>query len=363
MTKDKISTKGSPDKASGPKKSVTIKDLAAELDLSITTISRALNGYDDVGAKTRERVREAAKKHGYRPNRNAQRLVAQRTHNIAWIQSDNDQKFVDPHFVEVMAGVLRGARIGNYDIVLTSDTTEHQIAVYDRYVRDNSVDGFIVDLPQHNDPRIKYLLDANKPFIAHSRDNRSDEYSWVDTDNHGIYKKLTKLLIANGHRHIAFLNGDAKFTFASARQLGVSEALEELDMDPATVKTFNATHPMANAGYQLTKQALADGEVSAILYSSALMAVEGYGALVQAGRQPGKNISIATMDDMLNYLDLSPYEGIFTFVRSSLREAGEQLVRGLIEQCENKSVRSQTIIPSRFFIGNDLINQDLQETS
>ena len=85
-------------------RSVTIKDVAAELGLSITTISRALNGYADVGEKTRKRITETAQRLGYRPNRNAQRPVTRRTHNIAWVQPD-DRKFVDPHFVEVMAGV------------------------------------------------------------------------------------------------------------------------------------------------------------------------------------------------------------------------------------------------------------------
>ena len=66
---------GAQSGASG--RSVTIKDLAAELGLSITTISRALNGYPDVGEKTRKRISEVAQKLGYRPNRNAQRLVTQ----------------------------------------------------------------------------------------------------------------------------------------------------------------------------------------------------------------------------------------------------------------------------------------------
>ncbi len=336
------------------KRSITIKDLARELDLSITTISRALNGYSDVGEKTRKRVQDAAKSHGYRPNRNAQRLVTQRTQIIAWVQSDNDNKFVDPHFSEVMAGVLRGARLGSYDIMLTSDTTEHQIDVYDRYVRDNSADGFIIDLPRHNDPRIEFLLDSGKPFIVHSRDVRSDQYSWVDVDNPGNYSKLTQLLIANGHKKIAFVNGDARFTFATARRKGVDLALEKLNLPKSSVKTYNAKHPMANAGYQLTKRALAEGDISAILYSSALMAVEGQAALLQAGRTPGENIAVATMDDMLNYLDLSPYEGIFTFVRSSLRDAGEQLVTSLIEQCAKPNVRRQTIVPSKFFVADDI---------
>ncbi len=363
----KTSVETSPDISQGGPRakrgSVTIKDLARELNLSITTISRALNGYSDVGEKTRERIRNAAKERGYRPNRNAQRLVTRRTRNIGWVQADNDQKFVDPHFVEVMAGVLRGARVGNYDIVLTSDTTEHQIAVYDRYVQDNSVDGFIVDLPRHDDPRIRYLLDSGKPFIVHSRDNNADRYSWVDIDNPGNFRKLAHLMFANGHKKIAFVNGDAKFTFAAARQRGIEMAQEELGLPASSVITLNANHPMANAGYQLTQKALEDREVSAILYSSALMAVEGQAALAQAGRRPGENIAVATMDDMLNYLDLSPYAGRFTFIRSSLRDAGEQLVSGLIAQCEDNNVRSTTIIPSRFLVSDELDGSVLDELS
>ncbi len=352
MSKRTARSSASP-KSSSP--SVTIKDLAASLGLSITTISRALNGYDDVGEKTRARVFEAAKKHGYRPNRNAQRLVTQRTRNIAWVQADNDRKFVDPHFVEVMAGVLRGARTGNYDILLTSDTSEHQVAVYERYVGDHSVDGFIIDSPQNNDPRIEYLLSANKPFVVHGRSERSSEYSWVDVDNKGNFEKLTRLLVANGHRHIAFINGDERFTFAAARHDGVLAALDGLGLAHQTVRIYNAAQPMGDAGFQLTAQALDDGEISAILYSSSLMAVEGQSALLRAGRSPGKDIAIATMDDMLHYLDLSAYEGLFTFVRSSLRVAGELLTKELIRCCENENSRPcKKMVPSEFILASDL---------
>src|SRR3569623_2259639 len=89
-----------------PGRNVTIKDLAAELELSITTISRALNGYPDVGERPRQKVAGAAKRLGYRLNRNAQRLVLQRTHNIAWVQSDNELKYLDHHYAEVLVGVL-----------------------------------------------------------------------------------------------------------------------------------------------------------------------------------------------------------------------------------------------------------------
>ena len=329
-------------------RSVTIKDLAAELGLSITTISRALNGYSDVGEKTRKRVTDAARQMGYRPNRNAQRLVTKRTHNIAWVQSDNDRKFVDPHFVEVMAGVLRGARAGNYDIVMSGDTPDRELSIYDRYVNDNSVDGFIVDLPREGDKRITYLLDMERPFVVHGREARADRYGWVDIDNYANFYQLTRLMIANGHRHIAFINGDEHFTYALYRRRGVIDALADGGLAEKNVTVLNSLHPMGEAGFKLTAQALSDPRVTAILYSSTLMAVEGHAAVVRAGG--GRKLEIATMDDELHYIDLSPFAEQFSYVRSSLRDAGGKLMAELLSQCEQGTPPRGHVIPSTFHI-------------
>jgi LacI family transcriptional regulator len=329
-------------------RSVTIKDLAAELGLSITTISRALNGYSDVGEQTRKRVADAAQQMGYRPNRNAQRLVTRRTHNIAWVQSDNDRKFVDPHFVEVMAGVLRGARAGNYDIVMSGDTPERELSIYDRYVHDNSVDGFIVDLPREGDPRISYLLETERPFVVHGREARFERYGWVDIDNYTNFYQLTRLLVANGHRHIAFINGDEHFTYALYRRRGVVDALVDGGLGECNVTVLNSLHPMGEAGFKLTNLALGDPRVTAILYSSTLMAVEGHAAVVRAGG--GRRLDIATMDDELHYIDLSPFAEQFSYVRSSLSEAGVKLMGEMISQCEHGLEPHGHVVPSTFHV-------------
>lgn len=345
-------TKASEGRRLAAGRSVTIKDVAGELGLSITTVSRALNGYPDVGERTRKRVSEVAQRLGYRPNRNAQRLVTRRTHNVAWVQQDNERKFVDPHFVEVMAGVLRGARASNYDIVLASETPEHEMGVYDRFVNDNSVDGFIVDLPRENDRRVSFLLETGRPFVVHGRDGRTGTYGWVDIDNYGNFYNLTRLLLGNGHRRIAFVNGDEAFTYALYRRRAVADALADGGFAQDTVRVYNSLHPMGEAGFKLTSLALADPKVTAIIYSSALMAVEGHAAVLRStGR---RNVAVATMDDELHYLDLSPFAGQFSRVRSSLREAGGAVIAELIRQCNEPGPGRGIEIASSFDVARGM---------
>lgn len=344
-----------------PRQNVTIRDMANELELSITTVSRALGGYSDVGAETRQRVVEMADRLGYRPNRNAQRLVMRRTHVFAWIQSDNDRNFVDPHFIEVLAGVLRGVRVGGYDVILSSDTPEHQIGVYDRYVRDNSVDGFLVNLPQQvDDARISFLLESGQPFIVHGRDRRSDAYCWVDIDNFGIFRALTQLMIENDHTRIAFINGDEQYAFAAERRRGVEAALDAVGLPRETVRVYNATHPMGEAGDQLTQRALDDGRPTALIYSSALMAVEGEVTLEKAGLPAGAGMAVATMDDMLHRIDLSRFDGRVTFARSSLRDAGMQLAADLIRACEQGGPPRGTLVPIHFDFADGIDGSRIQ---
>ncbi|HZY68359.1 MAG TPA: substrate-binding domain-containing protein [Devosia sp.] len=340
---------------------MTIKDLAAELELSITTISRALNGYSDVGEKTRARVEEAARRMGYQPNRNAQRLVLKRTHSIAWVQSANELKYLDPHFAEVMAGVLTSARRSNYDVVLTSHEVGREIATYERYVRNDSVDGFIIDLPQEDDQRIDYLLQARRPFVVHGRDRRSASYGWVDMDNYGNFYRLVRLLIANGHRRIAFVNGDEAFNYALYRKHAVRDAVADAGLPEDSVAIYNSAHPMGDAGFRLTQRALADTKVTAILYSSILLLVEGYEVLAGAGLRDGRPIAIATMDDELRHIDQSRLAPRVTFVRSSLHDAGVALIEELSRQCDGGQPPSNVLVPSRFQVAPGIDGATLDE--
>ncbi|MDP2776957.1 MAG: LacI family DNA-binding transcriptional regulator, partial [Anaerolineales bacterium] len=97
----------------------TIRDVAKQLNLSITTVSRALDGYSDVAEETRQRVIQAAEEMGYAPSRSARQLRRQRTDTIGYIMPTSQPRFADPFVSEFIAGLGDEASAQNLDLRFT----------------------------------------------------------------------------------------------------------------------------------------------------------------------------------------------------------------------------------------------------
>ena len=109
------------------RQNTSIAELARHCGLAEGTISRALNNYPDIALKTRERVQQAARELGYRPNRLAQSMVTQRTYTVGLTIPD----ILNPFFPEVARGVQDVARDHDYNVFLcnTDDNPEVEIDV------------------------------------------------------------------------------------------------------------------------------------------------------------------------------------------------------------------------------------------
>ena len=146
-----------------------LKALAAHLNLSATTVSRALNGYSDVSAKTRQRVVEAAQALGYQPNPVARSLAMGRANAIGIVYPLEADDVADPRFLQVVSGLTEGLMEVNMDLLLASATHKGELDTYDRLVHGRRVDAFIVARTLCQDERIDYLQQAGVPFLAYGR--------------------------------------------------------------------------------------------------------------------------------------------------------------------------------------------------
>lgn len=315
---------------------VNLKQLSQHLGLSQTTVSRALNGFPEVSERTRKKVQEAAEKLNYRPSPSASSLATGKAKIIGHVVPVSEHRMINPHFSDFLAGASDTYARAGYDLLIRAATPEQEADIYRDFVSRNRVDGVVVHGPMVDESRIELLKSIGLPFVVHGRAGGEEHsYSWLDVDNRSAIEKLTNYLIDLGHRRIALVNGLESMNFAHRRRLGYEAALQQhgIDIDPALISSADMNEPY---GYEATMEKLAlDNPPTAFVYSSILSAMGGMRAANMHSLRPGKDISLATFDDQLSFLQSKngasppPY---MTNVSSSIQEAGRRVGELLIAQ-------------------------------
>jgi LacI family transcriptional regulator len=278
----------------------TLKDLAAELGLSVTTISRALAGYDDVAEATRLRVLQAAEEMGYVPDVTARRLQKGRTDTLGVVIPTFGPRFSDPFFSELLAGIGNEAARHNYDLLVSTrppDTAQEQDA-YRRMAAGRRVDGLLVVRTRVQDWRISYLSALRFPFVAFGRSDLDVDYAYVDADGARGMELVTQHLIDQGHRHLAYIAAPKGLMFSDHRQAGFESALEGngLSLRPDCVAVGDLTEA---GGFEAMKALLGlSARPTAIVACNDLMAIGAISAAQRHGLQVGRDVAITGFDDI-----------------------------------------------------------------
>ena len=315
---------------------MNLKELSNKLNLSQTTVSRALNGYPEVGEKTRARVIEAARRYNYHPSYSAKRLAMGKSHAVAHVVPQNPQhSMINPHFSDFIAGAGSTYAKFGFEMLISVVPYDEQEKCYRELARSKRVDGVIVHGPFKHEPRIALLQSLELPFVVHGRTEESNiDYSWLDVNNRSSFKRATNFLLDLGHERIALLNGIEEMDFAYRRRLGYEAALtqRDIEVDPSLIFSSDMIEPY---GYDVTKSLLQrENAPTALVTSSVLTALGVVRAAQECGLQIGKDLSVVTFDDELSFLQY-PGVPLFTSVRSSIMNAGRRLAEILLEQIDN----------------------------
>ena len=317
---------------------MNLKELAAHLRLSPTTVSRALNGYPEVSEATRTRVREAAEALNYRPRHHARQLATGRSMVLGHVVTRSRHALIAPLFADLMAGAGAAADALGYDthVRIVDDADE------DRHYRDlaasRRVDGVIVHGPLEHDPRIPLLAGLELPFIVHGRNESGPPHAWLDVDNARAIERATALLLDLGHADIGFVNGPEELHFARCRRDGFVTAHRTRGLAPDPARMF-AGPLVEHRGHDAAVAMLdAPTPPTAMVCSGLLPAWGALRAVLTRGLSPGSDLSIVAYDDGVSWLsnrgDGDGTEPLFTTVRGSIHEAGHRLVAHLVRLVE-----------------------------
>lgn len=181
----------------------TIKDLAKAAGVSITTVSRALNGYSDVSEKTRKRIKKLAEEMSYRPNALAQSLVLKKTNTIGVIMSEIKRSNAKDAFAfEVLCGINDRANELDYDILLFSTNPKKQSKKsYSALCQERHVDGAILQGLRINDQYLKEVVERPRfPCVLIDIPVEGEWVGHVTTDNVNGTREAMDHLIRLGHR-------------------------------------------------------------------------------------------------------------------------------------------------------------------
>ena len=186
---------------------MTIDDIAKELNISKTTVSRAISGKGRVSDSTRERVMAYINRINYRPSAIAQGLASSRTMNLSFVMPGESDIVDMPFFQTCIWGVTSMAARMNYDVFI-SMVQENNISALERLVENRKVDGVILGRTYISDKAVSYLLEQGVPFVTVGSSEVPGVIQ-VDNNDEGGCTELTSLLLLKGMKRLALIGGNA----------------------------------------------------------------------------------------------------------------------------------------------------------
>lgn len=203
-------------------RNLTIGDIAQELGVSKTTVSRAISGKGRIGDKTRKRVLEYIEERHYSPNVVAKGLAQNKTFNLGMVLPGDYHIVELPFFQKCMMGISRVASARGYD-VLISMVTAGQITQLERAVINRKIDGAILTRTLAEDAPMQYLKASGVPFVAIGSTDDTQVIQ-IDNDHRSACRELTDSLLDRGIRKLALIGGSEDYIVTKNRLRGFEDA-------------------------------------------------------------------------------------------------------------------------------------------
>src|SRR5579884_1864929 len=317
--------------------------------VSMTTVSRVLNGSGPVNAQVAERVRAVIASLKYQPNRAARTLASSRSVFIGLLIAD----IQNPFFIELMRGIEEEVRQNKYLLVMCSNPPDPRTEEQRQYIEILAaapVAGAII-LPIQERMKELHLLKArNIPIVAVDQPMRDPSIDSVRIDNVTAAKEAVTHLIANGYRRIAVISGPTSISTANERVVGYRQALQEagIEHDPA----LEQRGPFVEETSQKAVQAFLDLDppVEAIFATNNRLTVGAVRTLYLRHKRVPDDIALVGFD-LIHWA--VPEAFSITTVSQPAYELGRTAANRLIQRLRQPDApRQEIILPHQLLIGD-----------
>ncbi|MBV7338478.1 LacI family transcriptional regulator [Chloroflexi bacterium TSY] len=278
--------------------SVRLEDISKHLGLSISTVSKALNGYSDISPATKERIQEAATALGYHPNMAARNLRRQRTEKIGMVVN-YPINIVDDFLSELIPGAALAAERADYNLILYTSVAQHPERI-SKICRAREVDGLLLLWPPQLEETLDLMEKEQIPYVVLPRRVPSKDVSYIAADHESGGRMLTQHLIELGHTRIGFTSRPEMHETNMDRYAGYCMALADagIPLDESLVVETDGNDPQDGKRAIDTFLAM-DVPPTAILFFTDPMAMQALAAANERGIRVPEELSIAGHDGIL----------------------------------------------------------------
>lgn len=306
----------------------TLRTIAELTGLAVTTISRALNNAPELAQDTRDRVQKVAAEIGYLPDRTALRLKTGRTNVITVVMAPNQELL--GYGSALMNGLTASLRGTTYHLVVTPlFSSVPPIEPIRHIVRNKLADGIVFSRLEPRDERVRFLLDADFPFVTHGRTDWQDSHAFVDFDNDAFAYAAVKRLAEKGRRKVSIVLPEPELTYASHLRQGFMRAARETGIEteiPAAISL--GSPPDAQRDYIIARHAR-PGAPDGYVCCSEVSAIAVLAGIADSGAIVGQDVEVISKQATPLFNNFRPrIETVF----EDFALAGEQLGRLLVRR-------------------------------
>lgn len=320
----------------------TIKDVAAAAGVSISTVSKVLNGHYSISTQTAEHVRQVMRDLNYYPSTNAQSFATGANHTVVLLADISpNMAFRNPHLFEILSGLEESLRRRGYRLVLQGTDETSACGAAGEIIARRSADAIAIHVGVMSHPLSAVLTRLRFPHIVLGMPDFDSQVCWIDHNNIYSGTVAANFLISEGYREIAFIGGK-NYDLGSAHRLqGVKQGLANAGFRLEDQHIWLGDSTRAE-GFRMTDSLLNQRPLpDAIICANNYIALGCVDAIQRRGMKIPEDIGVMTFDD---YPFSQIIEPPLTVVDINVRDMGIQAGRFLVDMIRHPNMQVQTYI-------------------
>ena len=321
---------------------VTIKDVAEAAGVSISTVSKVLNGHYSISEKTAQRVRGIMREMNYYPNANAQSFASGSNHTVVLLANlAPNAAFQNPHMFEIISGLEEALCKRGYRLILRGADATSACGIAEEIISRRSADAIAVHVGVMSHPLAAVLTRLQFPHIVLGAPDFESQVCWVDNSNTYSGTVAASFLLSRGYKRLAFIGGKSYDLGSALRLQGVKQGLSNAGEKLEDQYIWLGESTRAD-GFRMAESLLSQKELpDAIICANNYIALGCVDAAAKKGLRIPKDIGIMAFD---NFPFSQIIEPPLTVVDINVRDMGTQAAKFLTDIMRHPNMQIQTYI-------------------